>query len=158
MIKRSEYAGFCFGVKRAADLIDSCLSSTDKTVYTLGELIHNDDYNKSLVDRGVVILNGVEELEDVSPDSSIVFIRAHGATKETYDYLDSRGFEYIDATCPFVENIHKIVLREKEADDPFFVIIGPSSRHKPRGSPSLCCIARQCWHLPLNHIYGPSPA
>ena len=124
MIKRSEYAGFCFGVKRAADLIDSCLSSTDKTVYTLGELIHNDDYNKSLVDRGVVILNGVEELEDVSPDSSIVFIRAHGATKETYDYLDSRGFEYIDATCPFVENIHKIVLREKETDDPFFVIIG----------------------------------
>jgi len=124
MIKKSEYAGFCFGVKRAAELIDSYIGKTDKNLYTLGELIHNDDYNNSLKERGVVILNSLEELEQIDPQKSIIFIRAHGATKDTYEYLNERCFEYVDATCPFVENIHKIVLREKSKDNPFFVIIG----------------------------------
>ena len=124
MIKKSEYAGFCFGVKRAAELIDSYIGNTDKTLYTLGELIHNDDYNNSLKQRGVVILNSIDELENISPQNSIVFIRAHGATKQTYQYLKQQGFEFVDATCPFVENIHKIVLNEKSKDEPFFVIIG----------------------------------
>ena len=126
MIIKSEYAGFCFGVKRAADLIDSYIGSTDKDIYTLGELIHNDDYNNSLRQRGVRTLNDISEIEELDPEKSIIFIRAHGATKDTYKALEEKGFEYVDATCPFVENIHKIVLREKEKDNPFFIIIGDS--------------------------------
>ncbi len=127
MIIKSKYAGFCFGVKRAADLIDSYIGKTEKTIYTLGELIHNDDYNVSLKERGVVILSSAEQLDGLDPEKSIIFIRAHGALKETYEYLEKRGFEYVDATCPFVKNIHDIVIREKEKDAPFYVIVGDSS-------------------------------
>ncbi len=135
MIIKSEFAGFCFGVKRAADLIDSYIGKTDKTLYTLGELIHNDDYNRSLKNRGVVILSGEEDLKLLDPEKSIIFIRAHGALGETYDYLNEKGFEYVDATCPFVANIHDIVLREKEKDSPFFIIIGDRSHPEIR---SIC--------------------
>ncbi len=128
MIIKSKYAGFCFGVKRAADLINSYVGKTEKNIYTLGELIHNDDYNTALKNQGVVILQDLSELDALDPEKSIIFIRAHGALRETYEYLDRRGFEYVDTTCPFVKNIHDIVLREKEKDNPFFIIIG-DSRH-----------------------------
>ena len=127
MIKRSEFAGFCFGVKRASDLINSYINNSHKTICTLGEIIHNDDYNNSLKEKGVVILNDFSELGNLYPDNSIIFIRAHGATRETYEYLESNGFEYVDATCPFVKNIHNIVLREKNVDSPFFIVIGDSN-------------------------------
>ncbi len=124
MIKKSEFAGFCFGVKRASELINSYIGSTNKKIYTLGELIHNDDFNNELIEKGVTILQSFEEIKSLSPKDSLIFIRAHGATKTVYEYLNSHGFEYIDTTCPFVENIHKIVTNEKEKDNPFFVIIG----------------------------------
>ncbi len=135
MIEKSKYAGFCFGVKRAADLIDSYIGKTDKTLYTLGELIHNNDYNSSLKQRGVVILSGEEDLENLDPEKSIIFIRAHGAPLKTYEYLESHGFEYVDATCPFVKNIHDIVVREKGVDNPFFIIIGDRNHPEIR---SIC--------------------
>lgn len=41
-------AGFCFGVRRATKTLEDEIASGSRTVYTLGRLIHNDGYNRSL--------------------------------------------------------------------------------------------------------------
>ena len=135
----SKYAGFCFGVKRAADLIESTLNSTSKTVITLGDLIHNEDYISYLASRGVRSIEDVEYIDETYKDGSLIFIRAHGALKSTYERLESIGVEYVDTTCPFVKKIWDIVIRENEKDTPFFIVIGNKDHPEIRGICSYIC-------------------
>ena len=44
----SKYAGFCPGVKRA---VDAAIALTDKNVYILGDIIHNESVLKSLENK-----------------------------------------------------------------------------------------------------------
>ncbi len=106
-IKISEYSGFCFGVKRAVDMINESLESSGKQIFCLGELIHNRIFNETLKRRGVTFLD-TEDFGSV-PNGGLLFLRAHGTTKQTLDYLNEKGIDYIDATCPYVSKIHKIV-------------------------------------------------
>ena len=110
-IRISEYSGFCFGVKRAVDMISKSLDEGGR-IYCLGELIHNRIFNESLKKRGVVFI----ERGDIPtlPQGAIVFLRAHGTVKELVNELAARGIEYIDATCPYVSKIHKIVAAQPE--------------------------------------------
>ncbi len=118
-IKISEYSGFCFGVKRAVDMINTSLQEGKKKIFCLGELIHNRIFNQTLTDRGVTFIsNG--DIKSL-PKDALVFLRAHGTTKQTFLLLDSLGIEYIDATCPYVSKIHKIVAAE-EKDTKIFVV------------------------------------
>ena len=85
-INVAKTAGFCFGVKRASDLIESTLDRPHKEIYTLGDLIHNDDYVSYLASRGVKKIEE-HQLSTLASEESLVFIRAHGATKKIYDEL-----------------------------------------------------------------------
>lgn len=134
-IKKSEYAGFCFGVKRAAELIESTLDDTKKEVITLGDLIHNEDYISYLESRGVRRINDDSELTGLDKEKSLVFIRAHGALKSTYDQMAELGLEYVDTTCPFVKKICQIVISENLKDSPFFIVIGDKNHPEIR---SIC--------------------
>ncbi len=93
-------AGFCFGVQNA---IDKTLEATGKVV-TFGEIIHNDLVVNKLKEKGIYPINSLSEYKD-----GRVIIRSHGVGKNIYDEMNKNGIEYIDATCPFVEKIHKIV-------------------------------------------------
>lgn len=135
----SKYAGFCFGVKRAADMIEKNLDSTDKNVVTLGDLIHNEDYIAYLSSRGVKRIDDIDCIDASYKDDSLIFIRAHGALKSTYDKLDSLGVEYVDTTCPFVKKIWDIVIRENEKDSPYFIVIGNKDHPEIRGICSYIC-------------------
>ncbi|MBO5914335.1 MAG: bifunctional 4-hydroxy-3-methylbut-2-enyl diphosphate reductase/30S ribosomal protein S1 [Clostridia bacterium] len=106
-IRISEHSGFCFGVKRAVDMINKSLEEDGRGIYCLGELIHNRIFNESLVKRGVSFI----ERGDIPKlkSGAKVFLRAHGTVKELVNELEARGIEYIDATCPYVSKIHKIV-------------------------------------------------
>ena len=46
-------AGFCFGVARAADAVESeiKIDPRGERIFTLGKLIHNDTYNARLAAR-----------------------------------------------------------------------------------------------------------
>ena len=104
-------AGFCFGVKRAVDTVCEQLK-TGKKIYTYGPIVHNEEVVKDLEAQGVTVLNSKEELMNLKPSSDqpvALVIRAHGVPKEIYDVLKEKGMECIDATCPFVKRIHKIV-------------------------------------------------
>ena len=111
-IKISEYSGFCFGVKRAVDMINKSLELSNGNIFCLGELIHNRIFNESLKKRGVRFITA-EELNSLPADAT-VFLRAHGTKKQIIDQLEAKGIEYIDATCPYVTKIHKVVAAQDE--------------------------------------------
>ena len=65
-------------------------------------------------------------------DEGIVVIRSHGVEKEIYDIIQEKGLEIIDATCPFVKKIHKIVMEEQKKGR-FIIIIGNDNHPEVEG-------------------------
>ena len=103
-IRVAKTAGFCFGVKRAVEIVYNMLDE-GKRVCTLGPIIHNMEMVNELKERGCNSIDSVEEC----PEGATVVIRSHGVCKNVYDKLSELGIDYVDATCPFVKKIHRIV-------------------------------------------------
>ena len=124
----AECAGFCFGVKRAVDTVYEQLK-TGKTIYTYGPIVHNEEVERELEARGVRVLENEEALERLDAASgnspAAVVIRAHGVPREIYRILEEKGLECIDATCPFVKRIHKIVEKESAAGKHIIIVGNP---------------------------------
>ena len=104
----SKNCGFCSGVRKA---VETALHVPTENTYILGELIHNEDVNARIRDRGIPT---VETLQDVS-DGARLLIRSHGVPKAVYARCKVRGIEVIDCTCKFVANTQRIVERESRA-------------------------------------------
>lgn len=98
-------AGFCFGVRRAIDAVYENLNQKEN-IYTLGPIIHNPSVVEMLEKKGVKV---AEKIDDISEGT--VVIRSHGVGKSIYDKITNKKLEYIDATCPYVKRIHKLVER-----------------------------------------------
>ena len=120
-------AGFCFGVNRAVDMVYKAIDKGNKVV-TLGPIIHNPDVVNDMENKGVRVISSVS---DANPDETVV-IRSHGVPYSVIEELKTKGLEYIDATCPFVSRIHKIV-REKSAEGFVILIAGDSSHPEVKG-------------------------
>ena len=105
-------AGFCFGVKRAVEKVYEQIEKGKTPIYTFGPIIHNEEVVRDLEERGVKVLETAEELRQLT--DGVVVIRSHGVGKDIYDILEKNGFEIIDATCPFVKKIHRIVSEQNE--------------------------------------------
>ena len=118
-------AGFCFGVKRAVEQVYEQIEKAEKPVYTYGPIIHNEFVVKDLEEKGVCVLNTEEELSALT--DGIVVIRSHGVGKHIYDLLEAQHITVVDATCPFVKKIHRIV--EKQTAEGRRVIIIGSPEH-----------------------------
>ena len=128
----AEHAGFCFGVKRAVDIVFDLLSKGER-IATLGEIIHNPQINRELAGKGVRILGSIEE---AGPGMTVV-IRSHGVAKSVTDAIAARGLRCIDATCPFVKKIHNIV-RSSSQDGKTVLIAGDSSHPEVEGIIGHC--------------------
>ena len=126
-IKICKTAGFCFGVNRAVEITYKALKTENKAV-TLGELIHNPHFIKDLSEKGI---SPVDTKEDVPRDATVI-IRSHGVGKDVYDYFNKNGIKYIDATCPFVAKIHKIV-EDHDDGDTLLLIAGDSNHPEVKG-------------------------
>lgn len=124
-------AGFCFGVKNAVDTVfEQIQAHRGKKIYTYGPIIHNGEVIKQLEQEGVVVLNSRDALAALT--EGVVIIRSHGVEKSIYDLAKSRGLEIVDATCPFVTKIHKIVQKESEAGS-FILIVGDPKHPEVQG-------------------------
>ena len=124
-------AGFCFGVKRAVDAVYEQLE-TGKTIHTYGPIVHNEEVVKALEERGVKVIEDEEGIrcmdrETLKPEEGTVIIRAHGVPRKTYELIHEKGLECIDATCPFVNHIHRLINGES-ARVRHIIIIG-SEQH-----------------------------
>ena len=106
-------AGFCFGVKKAVDLVYRTIEENPKgrKIYTYGPIIHNDEVIKELEEKGVCAIEGREAVRNLEK-GSILIIRSHGVGEEIYDTAAQCGIKVLDATCPFVKKIQDIVKEE----------------------------------------------
>ncbi len=125
-------AGFCFGVDRAVKMVYNELSKGGN-VCTLGPIIHNQNVVDDLEKRGVRIINSISELQ---PNERVI-IRSHGVGKSVYDEIAEKGNKFIDATCPFVAKIHKIV-REKSEQGYQIMIAGDCKHPEVEGIVGHC--------------------
>ena len=132
-IKVAEKAGFCFGVDRAVKMAYQTAESGKKEIYTYGMLIHNRDVIEELEKKGV---RCAESIEDI-PHGSTVIIRAHGISAREYEMLASLGADIVDATCPYVKRIHKIV-RTEFNDGRQIIIAGDKNHPEVKGINGWC--------------------
>ena len=122
-ITLAETAGFCFGVKRAVDTVYDLVNS-GKKVCTLGPIIHNPQLVSDLEQRGVRVVQDIDEVRD----GEILVIRSHGVPEDVLLKAEKLSVETIDATCPFVSKIHKIVKDASERCET--ILIAGDANHK----------------------------
>jgi 4-hydroxy-3-methylbut-2-enyl diphosphate reductase len=108
----AEKAGFCFGVKRAVDLAIESKNKYKQKIYTLGPLIHNKNVVNYLKDNSIFPVE-LGEIDNLS-EKDVVIIRSHGVTPEVINIIAKQGINIVDATCPYVRNIHKKVKKYYE--------------------------------------------
>ena len=131
-ITLAKTAGFCFGVNRAVNMLyDLVESGVD--VCTFGPIIHNPQVISDLESKGVNIL---ENITDAVNNKKVV-IRTHGVERSILEYCENNSLDYIDATCPFVKKIHKIV-RENSKEDLPVLIAGDKKHPEVVGIKSYC--------------------
>lgn len=128
-------AGFCFGVRRAVEKVYEQADSGKGPVYTYGEIIHNEEVVRDLEKKGVRVLHTEDELSALTEGT--VIIRSHGVPRRIYDLLESRGIPYVDATCPFVRKIHRIV-EQNSREGRKIVIIGNDCHPEVEGIKGWC--------------------
>ena len=107
-------SGFCFGVINAIKTAEEFLAA-NKTLYCLGDIVHNSEEVNRLVNLGLVIISHEEfkKLHDTT-----VLIRAHGEPPETYAAANERNIKLIDATCQVVLRLQKSI--KQSYNDPDF--------------------------------------
>lgn len=127
-------AGFCFGVQKAVEEVGNQLHNPENaSVFTYGEIVHNEAVVEEFSARGVRVLEsaeGVTALADECRDMGkkpCVVVRAHGIGREVSDALSASGLRVVDATCPFVKRIHNIVQTAGETGQP--VIVAGDAAH-----------------------------
>ena len=122
-VQIAKTAGFCFGVERAVNSVYEQIEKGGK-IYTYGPIIHNESVVEDLAKKGVEVISSEEELKHVK-DGTLI-LRSHGVEKKIYDILEKNGIAYVDATCPFVKKIHKIVEKASNEGDTIIIVGNPA--------------------------------
>lgn len=123
-------AGFCFGVKRAVNSVYDEIENHNTGIYTYGPIIHNEQVVQDMESKGVKVIDDLEGLKIITEGT--VIIRSHGVEKSIYDLLENKKIRIVDATCPFVKKIHKIVF-EESANGREVIIIGNDKHPEVEG-------------------------
>jgi small subunit ribosomal protein S1 len=123
----AETAGFCFGVKRALELVQGALKSEDTPIYSVGPLIHNPLVVGELEKKGLKVVDDIEGI----PAGRVV-IRSHGVGPHVYEVASRKKLEIIDATCPFVKNVQQLAIFLSEQGYQV-IIIGEKDHAEVRG-------------------------
>lgn len=151
-IRLAKTAGFCFGVNRAVNLVYDLIDKGEKAS-TLGPIIHNQQLVNDLESKGVSAINSPCECKD----GYKIVVRTHGVEKSVIEDIEKRGLSYIDATCPFVKKIHKIVSSQPE--NTVTLIAGDKDHPEVLGIRSFCTGDSYVFknEEELNHILENSP-
>jgi 4-hydroxy-3-methylbut-2-enyl diphosphate reductase len=128
-------AGFCFGVNRAVQTVYEQIDKKKDDIYTFGPIIHNEIVVADLEKKGVHVLESEEELNELTKGT--VVIRSHGVSEHIYELAKSRGLEVVDATCPFVKKIHRLV-RQAGEEKRHVIIIGQETHPEVEGIKGWC--------------------
>ncbi len=107
-------SGFCFGVVGAITRAEESLAE-GSGVFCLGDIVHNRLEVQRLEGRGLrcVRHESLGELRDAT-----LLIRAHGEPPSTYRTAERNNLKIIDATCPVVARLQKLVVKAYEQMKP----------------------------------------
>jgi 4-hydroxy-3-methylbut-2-enyl diphosphate reductase len=119
-------AGFCFGVKRAINIALKT-AKTNKPVFMLGDIVHNETVVKQIQRAGIKKINRFS-----CGGGKILLIRAHGCSRKTLHKAKELGYTITDATCPMVKEIHAIA-RKLENNGFKIIVIGDKSHDEVKG-------------------------
>jgi len=128
-INLARSAGFCFGVRRAIKIARG-LAATHMTVYMLGDLVHNETVIRELEAAGIRKIKRLGPQRRVTTltlhkrrGNGRLLIRAHGASRRILAKARRHGYALVDATCPMVREIHRIV-RSMDRQGRRIIVIG----------------------------------
>lgn len=99
--------GFCAGVTRAIDVVETALKLHGAPVYVRHEIVHNKYVVDSLKAKGAIF---IKELSEAPAGAAPVIFSAHGVPKSVPAEARQRGLNAIDATCPLVTKVHREAL------------------------------------------------
>lgn len=131
-IEIDKNAGFCFGVEKAIERAEEELKK-NKTIYCLGEIVHNGEEIKRLEEKG---LKTITYKEYRKLKNATVFLRAHGEPPETYKIARENNIQLVDATCPIVSKLQnriKSKYNDIKKDDGQIVIYGKEGHAEIKG-------------------------
>jgi (E)-4-hydroxy-3-methyl-but-2-enyl pyrophosphate reductase len=125
-IRVARSAGFCFGVRRAIEIaLEAAGKQAD--VYMLGDIVHNECVVDQIKKAGIRVVDSIDDIAQ-----GVLLLRAHGTMPDVYAEAERRGLRVVDATCPMVLEIHRIV--RSLADEGYqVVIIGDQNHDEVRG-------------------------
>tara|TARA_R110001583_G_scaffold19334_4_gene75702 strand:- start:1361 stop:2218 length:858 start_codon:yes stop_codon:yes gene_type:complete len=103
IIEIDQNSGFCFGVVNAIEKAEETLV-IDKTLYCIGDIVHNNIEVDRLKNQGLKTISHTE-FEKLS--NAKVLFRAHGEPPLSYEKAKKNNIEIIDASCPVVLNLQK---------------------------------------------------
>jgi 4-hydroxy-3-methylbut-2-enyl diphosphate reductase len=120
-------SGWCYGVRRALDIAKETRKKKAGKVFTFGDLIHNPQVIADLKRQEIYSVDDLDELKE-----GTVIIRSHGVSPDSYKLLEKKNIEIVDATCPIVKKIQKLVafLAEKKEE---IIIIGNKEHPEIKG-------------------------
>jgi 4-hydroxy-3-methylbut-2-enyl diphosphate reductase len=120
-------SGWCYGVRRALDIAKETRKKKAGKVFTFGDLIHNPQVIADLRKQKIYSVEDLDELKE-----GTVIIRSHGVSPDSYKLLEKKNIEIVDATCPIVKKIQKLVafLAEKKEE---IIIIGNKEHPEIKG-------------------------
>jgi len=102
--------GFCAGVDRAIEIVESALARFGTPVFVRHEIVHNRHVVERLRSMGAVFVEGLDQV----PDGSITIFSAHGVSRAVVAEGGQRSLKVIDATCPLVTKVHREIVRHVE--------------------------------------------
>jgi len=120
-IERAKELGFCFGVRRAVTILEKAARKRGE-IATLGPIVHNPRVVEMLAERGVTV---VDNLDEVKGDT--LAITTHGIGSEVLADIKARQLSLIDTTCPIVRSAQKVA--QKLAGAGFWVVIFGDATH-----------------------------
>lgn len=124
----AQSAGFCYGVRRALELVEKTVASHRNAVFTLGPLIHNPQAIARLEEAGV---RSVSNLGDV-PAKSVIVMPTHGVPRDVVTHAKKLGLTVVDATCPYVRKVHRLA-EDLVRDGYQIIVLGDRHHSEVRG-------------------------
>ena len=125
-------AGFCFGARRAVEMVYSLVHQGKKAA-TLGALLHNPQLVEDLKSKGVQVVSSPRD----TPPGHVLVLRSHGVTVQVEAEARALGLECVDATCPFVKKIHRLAGQAGD-EGRVFLLMGDRDHPEVQGVVSHC--------------------
>ncbi len=121
--------GYCAGVDRAVQAVETALDRFGPPVYVRRQIVHTTHVVSTLEQRGAIF---VAEVDEVPPGAVVVF-SAHGIAPEVRLDAERRGLRAIDATCPLVTKVHNEA-RRFAAKDYDILLVGHEGHEEVVGT------------------------